>query len=105
EMVQGIAATFMTPEPGEYGAAPRPDTGVYDLLSVGERGSLFTLDAGEARYLSPSFDSGPTGGGSWMYHDFVNRSGFTVEKGLASRALIDGRAVFFSVSRDIYLDD
>lgn len=105
EMVQGIAATFMTPEPGEYGLAPGADTGVFDLLAIGEQGSLFTLDAGEARYLAPSFDSGPSGGGSWLYQDFVNRSGFTVEKGLASRALTDGRAVFFSVSRDIYLDD
>lgn len=105
EMFRAIADTFLLPEPGVYGGAPREFLDVFDLQAVGEEESLFDLDASHGRFLAPSFDSGPNGGGSWMYHDYVRRAGYTVEKSLASRALTDGRAVFFSVSRDLYLDD
>ncbi len=104
EMFHAIAANFLVPEPGSYGAAPQDDMGVFDLQAIGENGTLFELDASNGRYLSPSFDSSPNGGGSWMYQDYVNRAGYSVEKMLASRALTDGRAVFFSTGRDIYLD-
>ncbi len=105
KMIDGIIGNLLVPEPGVYGQTAREDTGVFDLQGITEDGSLFTLDVGEARYLAPAYDSGPAGGGSWLYQDFVRRAGYSVEKQLAARALTDGRAVFFSVSRDIYLDN
>jgi hypothetical protein len=104
EMFRAITATLLLPEPGDYGGAG-VTTGVFDLRDVGEGGEdWFSLDAYGGRFLSPSFDSSPSGGGSWQYQDYVNRAGFSVEKTLASRALTDGRAVFFSTGRDAYLD-
>src|SRR5690606_27812536 len=44
-------------------------------------------------------------GGSWDYTTYAQRSGYEIEKALAARALTDGRPVFSSFSRDIYLDD
>ncbi len=104
-MLDGIIANLLVPEPGVYGGIERDELGVFDLQGIIEDESLFSLDIGEARFLSPAYDSGPAGGGSWLYQDFVRRAGYSVEKQLAARALADGRAVFFSVSRDLYLDN
>jgi hypothetical protein len=103
EMFRAITQTFLLPEPGEYGVAGAT-TGIFDLTEIGEDEQAFSLDAVGGRFLSPAFDSSPTGGGSWQYHDYVNRAGFSVEKSMASRALTDGRAVFFSTGREAYLD-
>ncbi|HEX2732842.1 MAG TPA: hypothetical protein VHM70_14635 [Polyangiaceae bacterium] len=105
EMFDAIAATFLLPEPGDYGPTDQ-QTGVHDLLAIGQGSNdkVFGLDAYGGRFISPSFDSGPTGGGSWQYQDYVNRAGFSVEKTMASRALTDGRAVFYSSGRQFYLD-
>jgi hypothetical protein len=102
EMFRAITETFLLPEPGAYGTAGQV-TGVFDITDIGDE-DMFELDAFGGRFLSPSFDSSPGGGGSWQYQDYVNRAGFSVEKSLASRALTDGRAVFFSSGRDTYLD-
>lgn len=103
EMFNAISSVFLRPEPGEYVFSETD--GVYNLPSVLSNATpQFSLDAAEGRFMAPSFDSGPAAGGSWNYHDFVERAGFDVEKALAARALTDGRSVFFSVSRDSYLD-
>lgn len=107
EMFQAIAAMLMKPEPSQYLRFPNSD-GVFDAvpwwLGALEDDLVFSVDAGDGRFLAPEFDSSPTGGGSWEYQTYVERGGFTVEKQLAARALTDGRPVLFSVSRDIYLD-
>ncbi len=103
EMLQAIMKTFLSPEPGEYG--PNELDGAYDISGFGNDGTLFTLDASDGRFLAPAFDSTPAKGGSWEYSSFVRRGGFRFEKALAGRALTDGRPVFFSVSRDNYLDN
>ncbi len=67
-------------------------------------GAKFILDAATGRYISPSFNDGPGGGGSWEYQNWVNWVGFSVEKSEAGRALTDGRAVFQTNSNQNYLD-
>jgi hypothetical protein len=105
EMFEAIVDNYMIPEPGSYAAEVNADLGVFDFPAIGDNSQRFSLDASVGRFLAPSFDSSSGAGGSWLYQDYVNRAGYTVEKTLASRALTDGRAVFFSVGRDIYLDD
>lgn len=103
EMFNAISGVFLRPEPGDYVFSDAE--GVYNLPSVlSNEVPQFSLDASQGRFMAPSFDSGPAAGGSWNYHDFVERAGFDVEKALAARALTDGRSVFFSISRDSYLD-
>lgn len=104
EMFKGIAAVLLAPEPGAYQAL-EPQGTFYDTGRVVNTREEFVLDAASARFLAPSYDSGPEAGGSWDYHTYAQRGGYEVEKALAARALTDGRAVFSSFSRDIYLDD
>lgn len=105
EMFKGIAAVLMAPEPGTY-LQQEPSGTFFDLNSrgVSRTAQTFTLDASVGRYLAPSYDSGPSGGGSWDYLTYAERAGYEVEKALAARALTDGRPVFNSFSRDIFLD-
>src|SRR5690606_29758820 len=104
EMFKGIAAVLLAPEPGAYQAL-EPQGTFYDTGRVLNTQEEFALDASSARFLAPSYDSGPEAGGSWDYHTYARRGGYEIEKALAARALTDGRPVFSSFSRDIYLDD
>lgn len=106
EMFNGIAAVLMAPEPGEY-FQQEIGGNFFDLntRNISNSAERFTLDAGLGRYLAPSYDGGPNAGGSWDYLNYADRAGFKIEKALAARALTDGRPVFSSFSRDIYLDD
>lgn len=104
EMFKGIAAVLLAPEPGVYQAL-EPQGSFYDTGRILNTQEEFVLDASSARFLAPSYDSGPEAGGSWDYHTYARRGGYEIEKALAARALTDGRPVFSSFSRDIYLDD
>lgn len=106
EMFNGIAAVLMAPEPGQY-FQQSPNGRLFDINTrgVSNTAQQFTLDASLGRFLAPAYDSGPGAGGSWDYITYAQRSGYEVEKALAARALTDGRPVFRSFSRDIYLDN
>lgn len=105
EMFNGIAAVLMAPEPGTYEQLEFNGS-FYDTDRPDASGSAsFVVDASIGRFLAPDYDDGPNAGGSWDYLNYANRSGFEVEKALAARALTDGRPVFHSFSRDIFLDD
>lgn len=106
EMFNGIAAVLMAPEPGQYFQQELNGT-FYDLnrRNVPNSAKTFVLDAATGRFLAPSYDSGASAGGSWDYLNYAERGGFEIEKALAARALTDGRPVFNSFSRDIFLDD
>lgn len=106
EMFRGIAAVLMSPEPGQY-FQQTPGGTFFDINTrgVSNTAESFVLDASLGRFLAPAYDSGPQAGGSWDYITYAQRSGYEIEKALAARALTDGRPVFSSFSRDIYLDD
>jgi hypothetical protein len=106
EMFNGIAAVLMAPEPGTY-SQQEPGGSFFDLNTrgVSRTAETFVLDIASARYLAPSYDGGPNAGGSWDYLNYAERAGYEIEKALAARALTDGRPVFNSFSRDIFLDD
>ncbi len=106
EMFRGIAAVLMAPEPGEY-SQQTANGSFFDLNTRGipNPAQKFVLDASLGRFLAPAYDSGPDAGGSWDYITYAQRSGYEIEKALAARALTDGRPVFSSFSRDIFLDD
>ncbi len=105
EMFNGIASVLMAPEPGTYEQMAVNGTFFDTGRPDAEGNTTFVLDASNGRFLAPEYDDGPSAGGSWDYLNYANRSGFEVEKALAARALTDGRPVFHSFSRSIFLDD
>lgn len=105
EMFNGIASVLMAPEPGTY-EQMQFGGNFFDTDRPDAQGtSTFVLDASIGRFLAPDYDDGPQAGGSWDYLNYATRSGYEIEKALAARALTDGRPVFHSFSRDIFLDD
>jgi hypothetical protein len=66
--------------------------------------SPFQIDIATGRYIDLDFAGDAWGGGSWDYQNYVNHAGYTFEKSNAARVLTDGRPVFFTISRDNYLD-
>jgi hypothetical protein len=115
EMFQAITRALLMPEIAGYRTATIQERANFGDLFVGQTKDLwlpissqaqgrFALDAATARYISPSFDSGPGAGGSWEYQNWITWLGFSVEKNQAGRALTDGRPVFFTNDAANYLD-
>ncbi len=119
EMFNAIARALVMPQIGAYRKAENfqqsdptrdlfdPDGLEYDDETgeafLGEDAE-FSVDASTGRFIDPAFYSGPTGGGSWDYQNWMGWIGFGSEKVDALRTLVDGRSVFFFVSRSNYLD-
>jgi hypothetical protein len=107
EMFSAIAKSLLSPQIGRYSPLAKSVDSTRQLWDA-DTGtgvpSAFEIDASTGRFIDPDFDSNPTGGGSWQYQSWVNHTGFTVEKADAAKALTDGRAVLFTISRDNYLD-
>jgi hypothetical protein len=107
EMFDAIVNAFLMPQIGDYQSCIKPPGSTATMwdpdcgLNIAPS---FSVDAATGRYIDPDFDSTAEGGGSWNYQQYVNHTGFVFEKSDASRALTDGRAVFFTISRDNYLD-
>jgi len=72
--------------------------GVYD----GEEAKLIDWNENLPRFVADEFDN--VQGGSWDYQHWASHVGFDLEKGLAIRAIADGRATLSTISRDNYLD-
>ncbi len=106
EMFAMFAKMLLMPEPGEYQPmvtnpidASRP---IFDVTTQG--GGLFSLGAGDGRFIGEEFDSDPSAGGSWNYTHWIKHAGFGVEKTLATMALADARPTLSTISRQNYLD-
>jgi len=119
EMFDAIARALLMPQIGDYRKADnfRQSDPTRDLFDPDgeeldeESGEMvvgsdaeFTIDAATGRFIDPAFASGPNGGGSWDYQNWLGWIGFGSEKVDALRTLVDGRSVFFFVSRSNYLD-
>ncbi|MGB5052280.1 MAG: hypothetical protein WBO46_25245, partial [Caldilineaceae bacterium] len=107
DMFDNIALALLQPQIGSYKLAVKPVDSVETLYDPEGNSSIpaeFEVDASTGRFIDPDFDSTSNGGGSWAYQEWVNHTGFTVEKSEAARALTDGRAVFSTISRENYLD-
>jgi hypothetical protein len=117
EMFDMLSRALLMPEPGDYFtpsqsadvAARQPIDTTRPILDTGSATSrvgastpAFTLGIGDGRFVGEEFDNGI--GGSWDYLSFIKHAGFTVEKGLALQALVDGRPSLFTISRQNYLD-
>jgi len=119
EMFDAIARALLMPQIGDYRKADNfqqsdptrdlfdPDGEEFDPESgemVQGADAEFSIDASTGRFIDPAFASGPSGGGSWDYQNWMGWIGFGSEKVDALRTLVDGRSVFFFVSRSNYLD-
>lgn len=107
DMFNNIALALLQPQIGSYKAIVKPVDSIQTLYDPEDAGSIsaeFEIDASTGRFIDPDFNSTSNGGGSWAYQEWVNHTGFTVEKAEAARALTDGRAVFSTISRENYLD-
>ena len=107
DMFNNIALALLQPQIGSYKATVQPVDSVQTLYDPEGSGSIpaeFEIDASTGRFIDPKFTSSAAGGGSWAYQEWVEHTGFTVEKAEAARALTDGRSVFSTISRENYLD-
>jgi hypothetical protein len=111
EMFQGIAQALLVPQIGQFGTAAASLTlgGTPALLDAQDNpsrssASQLTLDASNARFVDPKYDSGAQGGGSWDYRYWITHAGFDVEKANAAMALTDGRPTLAIIERDTFLD-
>ncbi|HVU04815.1 MAG TPA: hypothetical protein VHE30_23855 [Polyangiaceae bacterium] len=111
DMLQAIARMILTPQIGSYDTADASlsignQQPLHDALSFVPQGTVpeFSLDASNARFVDPDYDTSPTGGGSWDYLNFINHAGFDVEKGNAAMALTDGRPTLAIIERATYID-
>ena len=107
EIFNAITRAFLMPQIGNFGTCdpgPGQTQGLLDADCGGGGNKSLVVDASTGRYIDPDFQGDANGGGSWDYQAYVNWAGYTFEKSDASRALTDGRAVFFTISRENYLD-
>jgi hypothetical protein len=116
EMFDMLSRALLMPEPGDYytpGSDPdvkarqpvdtsRPILDVGSGAGTGLSQPAFSIGVGDGRYIGEEFDNDL--GGSWDYLSFIKHAGFTVEKGLALQALVDGRPSLFTITRQNYLD-
>lgn len=104
EMLDLLVRSALMPEPGGYAEKDHPGQSrpVWDLPQSGK--GQFEVGLVEGRYIGEEYDSDPTGGGSWDYLHWMRHAGFSTEKTLALRALVDGRSSLFSIRRENYLD-
>ncbi|MGC4120692.1 MAG: hypothetical protein QM765_40170 [Myxococcales bacterium] len=97
------------PEPMEYRVdavrtGPGQTQSIYDEGdSYSDPETAFSVGICDGRYVADEFDNGI--GGSWDYQYWANHVGFDLEKGLAIRAIADGRATLSTISRENYLDN
>jgi hypothetical protein len=108
-ILEAIQRAMLLPQVGDVSRAdPTIQLGtsrpLYDVVQNGGTGSIFTLDASEARYVDPTYDTGAQAGGSWDYLNWISHAGFDAEKDLSTLALIDNRPNLAIIQRDTYLD-
>jgi hypothetical protein len=112
DMFNAITRALVMPEIGTYSEDPldlplgtpvdtTPGRRLY-LQGIGT--PAFTVDASTGRFISLAVDSGPNGGGSWDYINWIGHVGFSFEKTEAAKALTDGRPTFFTIDSSNYLD-
>jgi hypothetical protein len=113
DMFEAITRALVMPEIGGYSADPTDLPFVTPVdTTPGRRLYLdgltntpdFTVDASTGRYIGWSIDSGPNGGGSWDYWNWIGHVGYSYEKGAAAIALTDGTPNFYTISSSNYLD-
>jgi hypothetical protein len=113
EMFNALVKTLLMPQAdpdGGYAKIPQLGTNgsYYDVYEQSGGFNVvnpeFEVDASTGRFIDPQFNSDPDAGGNWEYIQWGTHTGFAEEKGLVAKALVDGRAVFSTISRDNYLD-
>jgi hypothetical protein len=105
DMVRLLLRAILMPEPGTYAESARVGQSrpIFDLPEQGA--GSFDIGLVDGRFVGEEYDDSPAGGGSWDYQNWIKHAGFSTEKALALRALVDGRPSLFTISRQNYLDD
>lgn len=107
-----LAGAVMSPQPGPYYVSSERKINGYIKGSIydttdnpsGFASKSFDIPLGLGRFIDDDMDSGPFGGGSWKYQEWMNRSGFELEKAFALAMLTDGRPPVYSPNREMFLD-
>ncbi len=108
-----LADSVMSLQPGGYYATSERSVGkhqkkhIYDNIEYpgGMDVKVFDMPiGGPARFIGDDMNSGPDGGGSWKYQEWMNRTGFEVEKAYAIAMITDGRPPVYTPTRDLFLD-
>src|SRR5262249_42863012 len=76
EMFRAISRALLRPEIGGSQASAILDSSRSLFYATGQAGK-FTVDASNGRYIWPSFNSSPSGGGSWDFWNWMNWAGFS----------------------------
>lgn len=101
-----LARAAMTPEPGAMKVkGTNPDGSL--LYDVDTNNSIsfpaeFQVSLIDGRHVADEFSN--ENGGAWDYLSWIEYAGFNIERGLAIRALLDGRPTLYTISRDTWID-
>ncbi|MCC6214950.1 MAG: hypothetical protein IT376_08785 [Polyangiaceae bacterium] len=107
EVLYTLMRGAMAPQPGNY-VTRFDDAGkvVYDASDSGGGGLSFAPDFQvgliDGRFVEDDYSNEL--GGEWDYGTWLEHEGYDVERGLAIRALVDGRPTLSTISRETYLD-
>lgn len=99
-----LARAALSPEPGGMKAFTKNGATVYDADPDNAISFPATFQVGlvDGRYVSDDYSN--INGGNWDYLAWINHAGYNAERGMALRALFDGRPTLFTISRETYLD-
>ncbi len=99
-----LARAALAPEPGPMKRFVMNGQAVYDADPDDQLQFApdFQVGIGDGRYVSAEFSN--VKGGNWDYLSWIEHAGYNAERGMAMRALLDGRPTLFTISRETYLD-
>ena len=99
-----LARAALAPEPGPMKKSSMGGQAVYDAdpNDTLKFPAEFQVGIGDGRYVSAEFNNAK--GGNWDYLSWIDHAGYNAERGMAMRALLDGRPTLFTISRETYLD-
>jgi hypothetical protein len=99
-----LARSALLPEPGGMKAFSQNGETVYDADpdNIIQFPATFQVAQIDGRYISDEFSN--VNGGNWDYLSWINHAAYNAERGMAIRALFDGRPTLYTISRDTALD-
>lgn len=95
-----LVRAALSPEPGGASKFNMGGQSVFDADPNG--GGVFQVAKVDGRYVADEFSN--VDGGNWDYLSWIDHAGYNAERGMALRALLDGRPTLFTISRETYLD-
>jgi hypothetical protein len=99
-----LARSAMLPEPGGMKAFTKNGETVFDADPDNAINfpASFQIAEVDGRYVSDEFSN--VNGGNWDYLAWIDHAAYNAERGMAIRALFDGRPTLYTISRETFLD-